>query len=72
MSLNTSQLVNALITVFTNEQTEETDPNASVQRLANGIANAVEDFVKSGDVKVTVTTTGSATAQSGTGTGKVT
>jgi hypothetical protein len=72
MSLNKSQLVNALIAVFTNEQTEETDANNSVDRIANGIANAVDAFVKSGQVNVTVSTTGTAAAQTGTGTGTIT
>jgi PKD repeat protein len=72
MSLNKPGLVAALIEVFTNEQSEETNANASVTRLANGIANAIETFVKSGRVNVNVTTTGSVSAQTGTGTGNIT
>lgn len=71
MSLNKTNLKSALINLFTAEQDEETDANASVERLAQGIADAVDAFVKSGTVNVTVTTTGSATAQAGTGTGTI-
>ncbi|MBK8933873.1 MAG: hypothetical protein IPM76_16480 [Chloroflexi bacterium] len=51
-------------------------PRRSAQEVANDLANAIEEFVKSGDivnvstsVTVTVQTTGTATAQTGTGTG---
>lgn len=51
-------------------------PNRSAQEVASDLADAIETFVKSGDVtdvstsvSVTVQTTGTATAQMGTGTG---
>lgn len=72
MSLNKAALKDTLVSLFTNEQSEEESPAQSVERLATGIANAVDAFVKSGQVNVTVATTGSATAQSGTGTGNIT
>lgn len=72
MSLNKTKLIQDLIAVFTREQDEEESSNDSLQRLANGIATAVDVFVKSGQVNVTVATTGSATAQTGTGTGNIT
>lgn len=72
MSLNKAALKDSLVSIFTNEQSEEESPAQSVERLATGIANAFDAFVKSGQVNVTVTTTGSATAQSGTGTGNIT
>ncbi len=71
MSLNKTNLKTALMNLLTAEQNEETDANASVERLAQGIANAVDAFVKSGTVNVIVTTTGTATAQAGTGTGTI-
>ena len=71
MSLNKTNLKTALINLFTAEQGEETDANASVERLSQGIADAVDAFVKSGTVNVTVTTTGTASSHTGTGTGTV-
>ena len=71
MSLNKTNLKTALINLFTAEQDEETDANASVERLSQGIADAVDVFVKSGTVNVTVTTTGTASSHTGTGTGTV-
>lgn len=57
---------------------KQTDPKKqadSVDVLAQGIADAVEAFVKSGEVApgITVATTGTASAQQGqtTGTGKI-
>lgn len=72
MSLNKAKLVEDLIKVFTREQSEEVSADKSIERLVNGIASAVDVFVKSGQVNVTVSTTGSATAQTGTGTGNIT
>lgn len=71
MSLNKAILESALAEVFTNEQKEEKDPNASIQRIAKGIANAVDAYVRAGQVNVTVTTTGTAAAQTGTGIGTI-
>lgn len=72
MSLNKVALKEALIALFENEQNEEDDASQSLQRLSAGIADAVDAFVKSGTVNVTVATTGTATNQTGTGTGNVT
>ncbi|MGZ9677545.1 hypothetical protein [Flavobacterium sp. GNP002] len=71
MSLNKAALKNALIELFTAEQEEEQNASQSIERLATGIANAFEAFVKSGQVSVNVTTTGTATSQTGTGTGNI-
>jgi FlaG/FlaF family flagellin (archaellin) len=72
MSLNKTVLEESIKQVLLNEQNEKTDANASVERIATGLANAFDAFVKSGDVNVNVQTTGTAAAQTGTGTGKVT
>lgn len=71
MSLNKAALKTALIALFTAEQDEEENASQSIERLAIGIANAFEAFVKSGQVNVNVTTTGTATSQTGTGTGNI-
>lgn len=67
MALDKSTFVDSLIQIFSNPETE-----SNVQTVAQEIADAVEVFVKSGQVKVNVTTTGTATAQTGTGTGNIT
>lgn len=59
--------------VFKDEQAEEQDANASLDRIAAKLANAIEKFVKSGTVTVqagiNVSTTGTAAAQTGSTTG---
>lgn len=72
MSLNTENFRTDLLAVFRNEQTEETDYNASLNRIVNGIVAATEAFIKTGTVQVNVNTTGTAAAQTGTGTGNIT
>tara|TARA_R110000868_G_scaffold52171_6_gene165045 strand:+ start:29384 stop:29602 length:219 start_codon:yes stop_codon:yes gene_type:complete len=72
MSLNKANLKTALIALFTAEQDEEENANQSIERLATGISDAVEAFVKSGTVNVNVTTTGTATNHTGGGTGNIT
>lgn len=72
MSLNKAALKTALIELFTNEQGEEENANQSIERLALGISNAIDSFVKSGQVNVNVTTTGTATSHTGSGTGNIT
>jgi hypothetical protein len=72
MSLNKADLKTALIHLLTAEQNEEESPAQSIERLATGISNAFDAFVKSGEVKVTVTTTGTATNHTGSGTGNIT
>ena len=71
MSLNKAALKTALIALFTAEQDEEESASQSIERLATGMTNAIETFVKSGQVTVTVATTGTATSQTGTGTGNI-
>jgi len=47
-------------------------PEQARTNYANGMANLMDAFVKSGTVSVTVTTTGTTTSHTGTGTGAVT
>ncbi|AKK74434.1 hypothetical protein OK18_19070 [Chryseobacterium gallinarum] len=74
MSLNTGKpiLLNDLLEIFTSEASATEKPEESRQRIANKLADAIDKFVRSGEVKVTVATTGTATAQTGTGTGNIT
>lgn len=73
MSLTTGKavLIVDLLEIFTMEAGATENPQESRERLAEKLANAIDTFVRSGDVKVNVTTSGSATNQAGTGTGKV-
>lgn len=68
MSLTTAKptLIQDLISIFETESEATENPAQSRERLANKMANAIENFVKQG--LVTVTTTGTATTQTGTGT----
>lgn len=75
MGLKTEDLKKAIRDAFlANSNTEEQNSKIYDQTdaLASALANAMEAFVMSGDVKTTVNTTGSASAQTGTGQGKVT
>lgn len=55
-----------ILRIFEAEANETENPEASRQRVARKLANAIDTFVRSG--LVTVATTGTATAQTGTGT----
>jgi DNA-binding transcriptional regulator LsrR (DeoR family) len=57
-------------------QLRDEEPERSVEEVAAALAEAIDEYVKSGDVvdvstnvTVSVTTSGSPTAQTGTGTG---
>lgn len=47
------------------------DPASARENFASALSDAIDTFVKSGTVNVTVSTTGTASAQTGTGTGNV-
>jgi hypothetical protein len=68
MALNKLALVNDLIALQQKMIKKDTDDFSS---YANGFADAIEKFVKSGQVNagIPVSTTGTATAQTGTTTG---
>ncbi|EKT3957698.1 hypothetical protein NTJ28_001685 [Flavobacterium psychrophilum] len=67
MPLDKPTLISTLIQIFSNPDTE-----SNVETIAQEIADAVEVYVKSGQVNVTVATTGSPTNHTGTGTGNIT
>lgn len=52
------------------ERTENQDD--AIDDYATAMANAIDKFVRSGDVNTTVVTAGSPAAHTGTGTGKIT
>lgn len=74
MSLNTGKpiLINDLLEIFTSEAAATENPAESRQRIAQKLADAIDKFVRTGQVNVTVATTGTAAAQTGTGTGNIT
>ena len=49
MPLDKTTLINDLEAIFDNESAQTDNPDQSRQRMANGIANAIEKYVKSGD-----------------------
>lgn len=69
MPLDKPQLVNDILSLFNDESDKDVDPTEARQRQAHRFANAIDAFVKSGDVNTTLTGT-SATGGAITGTGK--
>lgn len=68
MALNKSGLKATIATLMTDMSAKEA---VSIDEFSTRLSNAIDVFVKSGEVNVTVATTGSAAAQSGTGKGTV-
>lgn len=72
MPLNKTALAQSILQLMT-EARKETEIDDS--KFANGLADAIDAFVKTGEVQpgITVSTTGTATAQTGatTSTGKI-
>ena len=71
MPLVKATLKSAIVAAF-DERGEEMDSQAAIDRIADKLATAIDDYIKSGTVMTTVTTAGSATAQTGTGVGNIT
>lgn len=67
MALNKSGLKSAIKAALLAQRNITTDPNAAADRLADDLANAIDAFVKTGEVPagIPVSTAGSATAQTG-------
>lgn len=72
MPLNKTALAQSILKLMTDVR-KETEIDDS--KFANGLADAIDTFVKTGEVQpgITVSTTGTAAAQTGatTGTGKI-
>ena len=68
MALNKSALKTTIVALLTDMLAKEEN---SIEEFATRLSDAIDVFVKSGTVNVTVATTGSATAQTGTGTGTI-
>lgn len=68
MALNKSALKTTIVALLTDMLAKEEN---SIEEFATRLSDAVDVFVKTGTVNVTVATTGSATAQTGTGTGTI-
>lgn len=68
MALNKDTLKQALIDAFSKQRSIKKDPESAAEKLAEDIARAVDDFVKSGTVSVTTEVTGSCATPSGAGT----
>lgn len=70
MALNDTAFENEIIALQDEMITAE-DYNTAKVIYAEKLRIAIKNYIKSGEVSVTVSTTGSATAQTGTGTGKI-
>lgn len=71
MALDKTGLKTAIKNLLNDLSTRESDPATAREDFATAISNAIDTFVKSGTVDVTVSTTGTSSAQTGTGTGSV-
>lgn len=68
MALNKTALQTTIVALLTEMLSKE---EASIEEFATRLSDAIDVFVKTGVVSVTVSTTGTATAQTGTGTGTI-
>lgn len=68
MALQKEALKIEIVSIMTDMLTKESN---SIEDFATRLADAIDIYVKTGSVNVTVATTGSATAQAGTGTGTI-
>lgn len=69
MALDKVGLKTTITTLLTEMLEKEEN---SINEFAERLSTAIDVFVRSGTITVSVTTTGSATAQSGGGTGNIT
>ena len=71
MALVKATLESAIFAAFKSQTTKTENPEDALNDLADKLATAIDAFIKSGTVNVTVATTGTAAAQAGTGTGNI-
>lgn len=72
MALNKAALKQAIKGLLEDLSTKVDNPEQSREDFAERLSTAIDTFVKTGTVNVTVATTGTAAAQTGTGTGGIT
>ncbi|MCO5285214.1 MAG: hypothetical protein M9898_02230 [Chitinophagaceae bacterium] len=68
MALDKATLKSTIEAILSDMEERDTDAKSE---FAERLSDAIDIFVKSGEVNVTVSTTGTASAQTGTGTGNV-
>lgn len=68
MALDKTTLKSTIEGILTDMESRDEDAKSE---FATRLSDAIDLFVKSGTVNVTVSTTGTASAQTGTGTGSV-
>jgi len=71
MALNREVLKKAIKNAFDSESDEQVNPSEARERIAEKLASAIENFVKSGTVSTQVTGTCPAGAVTGTGQGNI-
>ncbi len=72
MALDKAALKQDILDMLTDMSGRVEDPEQARFDFAEQLSTAIDAFVKTGQVNVTVNTTGTASAQTGTGTGSVT
>lgn len=68
MALEKTDLKTTIVALMTEMLTKEDN---AIDEFATKLSDAIDVYVKSGTVNVTVNTTGSAASQTGTGTGTI-
>ncbi len=71
MALVKATLKAAIFDAFKKQQQKEKNPDDALNDIADRLSTAIDAFIKSGTVNVTVATTGTAAAQTGSGTGTI-
>ena len=72
MPLDKAGLKNDILSAFTTAFGKTSNPQGAMNAFATELSEAIDKFVKSGDVNTEVVTAGSPSAHTGTGVGKVT
>ncbi|MBR4137839.1 MAG: hypothetical protein IKU05_05450 [Bacteroidales bacterium] len=67
MALNKAILQKAIADAFAEQRNLKSDPESAATKLADAIATAIDDYIKSGDVSVTTQVTGTCATPSGAG-----
>lgn len=71
MPLDKATLKSDILSAFTSAFGKTNNPQGAMNQFAQELSDAIDKFVKSGDVNTEVVTAGSPNAHTGTGVGKV-
>ncbi|MCQ2319450.1 MAG: hypothetical protein MJZ90_11120 [Bacteroidales bacterium] len=68
MALNIEKLKKDIAGAFAEQRDIKTDPASAAEKLAEALATAIDNYIKSGDVTVETQVTGTCATPSGAGT----